>query len=313
MADQGPGDTGSHAPRVLFIFLDGVGIGSPSPEFNPFLTAELPNLKGLLGGRVPTLDHPEAGSGMARALPLDPLLGVDGLPQSGTGQTALLTGENAPALFGRHFGPWVPVRLRPLLAERNLLVRAQAAGLTCLFANAYPSQYLQAAWSKRPSGPALAAHSAGLLNRHEDHLARGEALSSELVNTAWRRRLGLTGVPDLTPAEAGRKLAHLTTRAHLTFFAHYSTDTAGHERELAAGVRALERVDAFLGDLMDHLPDTTLVILASDHGNLEDTRRGHTANPTLCVLAGSEAGRAGEALSRITDVPGMILTYLTSS
>jgi 2,3-bisphosphoglycerate-independent phosphoglycerate mutase len=111
--------------RVLVIFLDGVGIGSGDPDSNPFLRAELPTLRTLLGGRIPHLGDPESGTSNACAFPLDPLLGIGGLPQSGTGQTALLTGENAPAIFGRHFGPWVPVRLRPLLAEKNVLSMAQ--------------------------------------------------------------------------------------------------------------------------------------------------------------------------------------------
>ena len=70
-------------------------------------------------------------------IPLDPLLGVGGLPQSGTGHAALLTGRNAAALYGRHFGPWVPVPLRPLVMEENVLSRAQALGASCAFANAW--------------------------------------------------------------------------------------------------------------------------------------------------------------------------------
>ncbi len=105
---------------VLFVFLDGVGIGSSDPGRNPFLQARLPGLEGLLGGRLPTLDEPVVEGSRGRAIPLDANLGVDGIPQSGTGQITLMTGENAALAFGRHFGPWTPVRLRPLLIERNI-------------------------------------------------------------------------------------------------------------------------------------------------------------------------------------------------
>lgn len=238
-------------------------------------------------------------------------MGVEGLPQSGTGQTALLTGENAAVLYGRHFGPWVPVPLRSLMMERNVLSRARARGFSCVFANAYPSQYLDVAWSKRPAGPPLAAHGAGLLTRHEEHLARGEALSSEILNTAWRTRLGLTDIPELTPEEAGRNLARITETASLTFFAHYSTDTAGHEKNMAAAVAALERVDSFLGGLIPALPPETLLVIASDHGNIEDISKGHTRNPTFSLLLGPGARKATKGVSRITDIPGLILRYLT--
>jgi hypothetical protein len=194
--------------------------------------------------------------------------------------------------------------------EKNLLARAQARGFSCLFANAYPSQYLQKAWTRRPSGPALAAHSSGLLNRHEDHLARGEAISSEIINSAWRTRLGLTQVPEITPPEAGRTLARLSSRAHLTFFAHYSTDLAGHEGQLEPARSALERVDAFLSGLVSNLLPGTLLVLVSDHGNIEDVTRGHTLNPTLCMLVGGDADELGMDLSRITDIPGFVLDHL---
>jgi hypothetical protein len=141
-------------PRVLLVFLDGVGIGSPDSDTNPFLSANLPTLRNLLGAPTPALGVTtnETPYGRAVGKPLDPLMGMEGLPQSGTGQTALLTGENAAAIYGRHFGPWVPVPLRPLMMEKNLLTGAKAQGISTTFANAYPSQYIQRAWTKRPGG-----------------------------------------------------------------------------------------------------------------------------------------------------------------
>jgi len=296
---------------VLLLFLDGVGVGSPDPKINPFFSANLPFLEGLLGGSLPHLDHLEVStSDRAAAFPLDPLLGVEGLPQSGTGQMALLTGENAPALYGRHFGPWVPVRLRPILAEKNILSVAMGAGVPSAFANAYPSIYSQTPWAKRPAAPPLAAQAAGLFTRDEEALGRGDAVSSEILNTAWRDRLELHHLPDPTAEEAGRNLARIASATGLTLFAHYATDYAGHKKGLAAGALALERVDAFLTGLVPALPSNALLIVASDHGNLEDVTLGHTLNPTLCLLMGEGAPALREGLSRITDLPEMIYRVL---
>ncbi|MFH1763156.1 MAG: alkaline phosphatase family protein [Gemmatimonadota bacterium] len=310
--------------KVLFIFLDGVGVGPPDAAVNPFLNARLPTLRGLLNDRIPVLgreaepstdartgEGPDSGA-EAISIPLDALMGVEGLPQSGTGQTALLTGENAAVLYGRHFGPWVPVPLRPLLMEKNVLSRARAEGISYGFANAYPSRFIHLAWTKRPAGPALAAHAAGVLTRQEEDLGRGEAVSSEILNTAWRTRLGLTYLPEVTPEEAGRNLARITRDARLTFFAHYSTDTAGHKRTMPDAVAALERVDGFLGGVVPALPPKTLLVVASDHGNIEDISQGHTRNPTFGLLWGPGAKELGAGLSGITDIPGLILRYLTS-
>ncbi len=296
--------------RVLFVFLDGVGIGPRDPAVNPFLRAPLSTLRELLGGDVPFLDHPETDGAAALAFPLDACLGVEGLPQSGTGHTALLTGENAPALYGRHFGPWVPVKLRPLVEEENLLVRAQALGARCVFANAYPREFHGSRWARRPAGPPLAATAAGLMDRQAEALARGEALSSEIVNTAWRSHLGYADLPDITPAQAGSNLARLANAADLTFFAHYHTDYAGHRKTMGAAVEALERVDGFLKGVLEELDPEALLVVASDHGNLEDIRGGHTRNPALAVLAGPGARRWREGLTAITQIPEMVLGAL---
>ncbi|RMH14128.1 MAG: peptidase, partial [Gemmatimonadetes bacterium] len=72
--------------RVVFVFLDGVGIGPPDPDVNPFLRARLPVLDALLGGRRPTLADPAPAGPGGAVHPLDATLGVEGLPRSGTGQ-----------------------------------------------------------------------------------------------------------------------------------------------------------------------------------------------------------------------------------
>lgn len=299
-------------PRVLLLFLDGVGIGPDDPDTNPLLTANLPTLRGLLGVPTPGLGAVTNNTpfGLAVVKPLNPLMGMEGLPQSGTGQTALLTGENAAAIYGRHFGPWVPVPLRPLMMERNILTRALARGIPTTFANAYPSQYIHRAWTKRPGGPALAAHGAGLLTRTEVELGRGEAVSSEFLNSAWRTRLELPELPEITLKEAGRNLARISADFGLTFFAHYATDTAGHKKALGPGREALERVDTFLGGILSAMPPDTLLVVASDHGNIEDTRRGHTRNPIFSLFLGPDADRFSGHLTTIMDIPEAILTFL---
>ncbi len=106
--------------RAILVFLDGVGIGADDPAYNPFAAAQLPRLEALLGGRKLVGESFDAdGRIVAERAVLaaaDATLGVEGLPQSGTGQTTLLTGRNGAAEYGRHFGPWVPTPLRPLLA-----------------------------------------------------------------------------------------------------------------------------------------------------------------------------------------------------
>jgi 2,3-bisphosphoglycerate-independent phosphoglycerate mutase len=291
---------------VLLLFLDGVGIGPADAAINPFLTAPLPNLRAALGGNLPTLQEPEVQGDGGCTFPLDACLGVEGTPQSGTGQVALLTGHNGAKLFGRHFGPWTPVRLRPLVTEESILARALERGLSTTFANAYPRGFLESAYGRRPAGPPLAAHGAGLLTRHEEDLARGQAVASEMVNTGWIARLGFSDLPEVTPEEAGANLARIAAGHDVTLYAHYSTDSAGHRGGMEAGVRALVRVDRFLGGLMEAMPDHLGVLVTSDHGNIEDVRGGHTRNPALGLALGPLADRFSRAERRPTSLMDVV-------
>lgn len=300
--------------RALLVFLDGVGIGAGDPAHNPFASARLPRIRALLGGRLPVAEQLDAdGTIVAERAVLaaaDATLGVAGLPQSGTGQTTLLTGRNGAAEYGRHFGPWVPTPLRPLLAAGNLLRRAVDAGRTAAFANAYPLSGVPAdpRIFRRPAGPMLAAQSVGALTRGAPELAEGRAVASSITNERWREHLG-DDVPQVTPEEAARTLAHIAAEADVTLFAHYDTDYTGHRGDLAGAVAALERVDAFLGALADALPADTLLVVSSDHGNLEDVREGHTLNPVPVLALGAGRERFINARS-LMDVTPLILRSL---
>lgn len=297
--------------RVLFVFLDGVGVGESDPAVNPFVAAadRIPSLATLMGGRVPTLDDPYGGGGGGHAFPLGATLDMDGTPQSGTGQVALLTGESAAEIFGRHFGPWTPVSLRPLVEERSVLRTARARGLNVAFANAYPRGWPGKRGGRRLAGPPLAARGAGVLDRHEEALGRGEAVSSEIVNDSWREHLGHPELPRVTVEEAGANLARISRSADLTLYAHYATDTAGHRRSRADAIDALLRVDGFLSGLRAELSADTLLLIASDHGNIEDVRGGHTRNPALGIASGPGA-KAAARMTDIREVAGFVLQVL---
>lgn len=314
--------------RVLFVFLDGVGLGEEDEATNAFVAARLPTFSRLLEGARAVRREGPLSTSQATLVPLDAGLGVDGTPQSGTGQTALFTGINAPERLGRHFGPWVPSTLRALLKQESVLARTIASGRSAAFANAYPEELFielpapagkipaPAGERRRPprflqAGPPLAAIGAGLLTRHTDALARGDAIASEITNDGWRERLGRTELPAISPQQAGANLARIAAQHDLTLFAHYSTDYAGHEERLDRAITSLERVDAFLHGIIESVPDDLLLIVASDHGNLEDVRGGHTRNPALGLAVGANHAIAANWKS-ILDVTPAVLTLFDS-
>ena len=301
--------------RVLIVFLDGVGVGNDAAATNPLAVAVTPALDALLDGRRLVASALPYSGARASARGLDAVLGVDGLPQSGTGQAALLTGVNAARVFGRHFGPYAPTALRSLIANDSILARAARAGRTVAFATAYPAHTVALASAQRPPLPlrasiVIAALGAGVLTRHEPELIAGDGIASEITHDGWREGLGRSDIPDISAEQAGRNLAAIANRHDLTLFAHYSTDRAGHLRDIDAGVAAWQRVDAFIGGLVPALADGVLLAVVSDHGNLEDVRAQHTRNPALCLLAGPRHAALAGRLNALTDIAPVLLGAL---
>lgn len=237
----------------------------------------------------------------AVAVGLDATLGVEGLPQSGTGQTALMTGVNAAAHVGAHLGPFPTAGLRALLARHGLPAAARAAGLGVALANAYPDGFRAraAAGGGRLDAVARAMALAGVPLRGPDDLRRGAAVAGSLTGHGWRERLGIE-VPIRSPEEAGARLAALAAGHDLTVFAHHATDAAGHRGTLADARALLARYDAFLAGLLAARPAGLEIVLASDHGNVEDVSHGrHTRNPALAAWHGD---RPPGRWAAITDV-----------
>ena len=305
--------------RVIMVFLDGVGLGSDDPALNPLVRARLPVLSGLLEGRAPIAAAAPFHGAAASLVAVDPTLGVPGTPQSGTGHAALLTGEDAVRMFGRHHGPWVPTALRPMVAERSVLARAKVGGLAVAFANAYPEELAslvarEGITGRRlgplRAGPPLAAVGAGVFTRHTPALARGDAVASEIINDGWIRHLGRASLPEISPEAAGANLARIGAAHDFTLFAHYTTDHVGHRGSPEEAVAAVERVDRFLGGLLEGMPEDALLVVVSDHGNLEDETREHTLNPALGLVAGRGHREAARGLVDLTDIAGVVLRAL---
>lgn len=309
--------------RVLFVFLDGIGLGA-AVDTNPFTAARLPTLESLLNGRRPHDKAAPYHGDSASLVGIDATHGAPGIPQSGTGHTTLLTGEDAVKRFGRHSGPWVPTTLRMLVAERSILALARDGGRRVAFANAYPEELLERVPRGVPlaevlrsrllgplrAGPPLAALGAGVLDRRTPELERGDAVASEITNDGWIERLGRRSLPRPTPEAAGRSLAGIASRHDLTLFAHYTPDHVGHRGSWDDAVAALERVDQFLAGILATLPADILLVVSSDHGNLEDVTREHTRNPALGIVAGPGHEAVARGLEHLWDVPAAILRTL---
>jgi 2,3-bisphosphoglycerate-independent phosphoglycerate mutase len=297
--------------QVLFIFVDGLGLGAMDPAANPVVAARTPFLDRLLGRKLAGITAPLAHDGVL-VVPTDATLGVPGLPQSATGQTALLTGLNAPQIAGRHVTAYPTRELRDLLTAHNVFGSVKAAGGTAAFANAFTPDYFRAVQEGRLRHAAFtfAAMAADVPLRSVDDLRRGDAVFHDLTNA--RPRGWGYDVPLITPQDAGRNLARIAARHHLTVFEFFLTDLAAHRRIDRSPVAVIEMLDALLQGAAEAADlRRTLVLLASDHGNIEDGDADtHTRNPVPTMLIGAGRETVGRRVHMLTDIKPALVDWL---
>lgn len=305
--------------RVLFLFLDGVGLGDDDPKRNPFSTARLPTLKTLLDGRrLVASSAPYEGS-KATLLAVDARMGVDGRPQSATGQAAILTGKNVPALIGGHYGPKPNPPIAEILEDYNLFSEVKRRGGEAGLLNAYPPRYFESIYSRRRIYAAipLAVRTAGLELMTAEDLQAKRALSADFTGAGWAAQPDFPPAPIYLPVEAGVLLALLSLNYHLAWFDFWPTDYVGHRGTLAQGISLLETFDAVFNGLIEAWDDRQdLIVITSDHGNLEDLEhRGHTLNPVPALLIGPHPLRRlfSKDVQDLSDIAPSVLRVIFES
>tara|TARA_R110002124_G_scaffold205710_2_gene372229 strand:+ start:5011 stop:5898 length:888 start_codon:yes stop_codon:yes gene_type:complete len=270
---------------VIFLFIDGVGIGNESAE-NPFFSHSYESFQ-ILSGE----NFFKNGKGFKNSSQIykaiDANLEVEGLPQSGTGQTTLFTGENASKIIGKHFGPYPHSGIKHLLKEQSIFHAVKEAGKKPCFLNAYPPIFFEYARRRnRWSCTTLMTKSADVkLNSTEDVLAE-RALTAEIVQNAWREKLEIN-IPKITATEAAQRLLNIVPDHDLVLYEYYLTDKAGHKKSLEDARRVIRSLDEFLLHIIKHKRSEDVLVITSDHGNLEDLSvKTHTRNEIPLFVMG---------------------------
>lgn len=272
---------------VLFVFIDGVGVGNKT-SYNPLAVNDLTsfsyftNCEGLYSG---CKEHIEKNRFYS---PVDANLGVDGLPQSGTGQTSLFSGVNASKKIGKHFGPYPHSKIKVLLKEESLFHSVLAKGKNPHFLNAYPEIFFKKSEKRnRWSCTTLMTKSAGIrLNKIEDVLEE-RSVTAEIVQSAWRNLLNLN-VPEIKPEDASERALKALDKYDLVLYEYYLTDKAGHAQDREKADEVLGVLNRFLMEIIKNLDHNDTLVICSDHGNIEDLSvKTHTRNPVPLFVKGN--------------------------
>ncbi|MCB9445872.1 MAG: hypothetical protein H6669_16720 [Ardenticatenaceae bacterium] len=294
--------------------MDGVGLGGPDPDVNPFVTAVLPHLTHLLGENWYLQGRGRITTKRASLIPTDANLGLPGKPQSATGQAAILTGCNVPVLVGEHYGPKPNTAVANIIHQGTLFHEVAAAGGQAALITPYPQGYFDGINSGKRllSSVPLAATSAGLSLMDVDDLRNGRAVSPGFTGQAWQEYLGYDNIPIMTLAEAGARIATIAQTYHFSFFEHWPSDRSGHRGTLAQAAAHLELIDGALGGLLDAWDDEHgLLIITSDHGNIEDkSQRQHTRNPVPTILVGHDHAELAGLIHNLADIAVVVRRFL---
>ena len=298
--------------HIILIFLDGIGLGDNDPAVNPFAVMNTPTLHSFSGGKRWLAETGRIESDRAIFLPTDAVLGITRTrPASGSGQAVILTGRNIPQEIGDHFGPKPSAEIRAILDVDNLFISLSKAGKSAALISPYPPQLFKAIERGKtlPSSIQYSVLAAGLPLFTKEHYDRGEALAPDWTGEGWVNYLGYLDAPTYTPFEAGRRLAALGKQRDFTMFSTWITDEIGHRGPFEDGVSFMERTDQVLAGLLsDWRDEDGLVIITSDHGNMEvQGDRRHSWNPVPTVAIGGGRQLFAENFSDLTHItPGIL-------
>lgn len=298
--------------KLLLFFVDGLGLGINDSR-NP--------ARNLLDGiaDIPfTADSAPADFPEGILLSADATGGVNGRPQSATGQAMLITGVNAPSLLGYHLTALPNQPLVDLVKERNIMRLLAERGVSVTASNLYTPEFFahrEALEEKRGRNSlpvsALTIKSSGTPFRYPSDYENKRALFTDLTNRFLQDR-GYD-IPLISAREAAERMVGILEEADFVFHEYFATDTYAHKKRSSDLERALKEINVFLRTLRELTdPEETAILVVSDHGNCEDADSAdHNRNPVPVLLLSRNqiAREAFRGITRLDEVQAGILAF----
>jgi hypothetical protein len=283
--------------KILFLFIDGVGLRGAAAD-NPVNPEVCPTLCRLVE---------------KHSKPIDACLGVEGLPQSATGQATMFTGVNCASAMGRHCEGFPGPALRAIIEKSNLFLQLEKRGRKVAFADAYLVDSADELASRRfKSVTTVMALTVPKVVLTADDLMEDRALMQDLTRETIQDRY--PDVAIIPPQRAAEHLFAIAQKNDFTLYEFFQTDVAGHSLDYARACAVLRMYDRFLATLARFTEAAGMTLVAtSDHGNVECmAERGHTRNPVPFIAFGPREERIRAAVSSLKDVTPAILAEFDS-
>ncbi len=296
--------------KLFLFFIDGIGLGKDSPD-NP-----VRNLFSQVTGGVSVseTDGPVFfDSGVI--IPTDACLGVDGIPQSATGQATIFTGVNAAEYLGYHLYAIPNGKLVDLVCEKSLMKVLRERGIKVTSANLYSKEFFEKRGSMRRNKfpvSTLTIRASGVPFRYADDYRGDNAVFADITNRLIRER-GYD-IELISPERAGKNLLNILSDNQFVFFEYFMTDIHGHRRNRAGLEESVDILSRFIAAIWEEADrENTAVLVVSDHGNSEDPdTAGHTMSriPTIILAEDSDLLRKSAlSIRSLTDIYPWVIEY----
>ena len=293
--------------KCIFIFIDGFGL-APSSNHNPIHHQSMPLSAAFLGDFFNTNKMDRSSSILMKGI--DACLGVDGLPQSATGQTTLFTGINAPKIIGHHFPAFPTKRLKAVIAEHSFLKQLTNLGISCTFANPFSQSYFDMieAGKRQHSASTLSMLAAHLPFRTITDLVDNMAVSWDITHEQMKDYVD-EEIEVIEPEKAAENLLKISEDVDMVFYETFKTDLIGHRHDKKLAESFLSILDRFLGYVFNHHSENVSLLITSDHGNIEDCSHGaHTKNPVPLIVT-NQLVEFTNNISSLVDVTPSLVSF----
>ncbi len=297
-------ENNNHSSVILF-FIDGLGIGDDGTSNPLSKITEIHPLSNFHGNSKSIfLDGTLVNT--------DPRLGIEGRPQSASGQTTILTGVNAAEVLGAHKQGFPNKILRNIISEYSIFKQLRARYIEPnVFANAYTPRFFEEP-PRWKSATTCALEAASVPFKKLPDLLGRKAIFHDFTNESLRSN-GVD-IPLFTPIDCAEILVELSENHRFTLYEHFITDKIGHDMDFERAKTHLPKLAEFIRETLKRLDfEKTTFILTSDHGNIEDLSvRNHTLNDVPTIIWGRKKDEIARRIKDLTDITLAILDLLTN-
>ncbi len=289
---------------VILFFIDGLGIGERSAA-NPLANIENIEPLAVFENEYENKIH----DGIV--IPTDASLGIEGRPQSASGQTTILTGINAPKLLGKHKQGFPNEKLREIIGQHSIFLQMKNRNIEPnIFLNTYTPKFFETT-PRWKSATTCAVEAAQMRFCKLPDMLGKKSLFHDFTN----RHLIELGydVPVFSPTDAAEILAAAAEKYRFVLYEHFITDKIGHKQDFVWARKHLPKLAKFINETLGLLNfKQTSFILTSDHGNIEDLSiRTHTLNKVPTIFWGRRNREVSKQVKDLSDITPAILNLLS--